>query len=102
MYTTINFSQFCDKFRDMNRDNNFSYGGKRALFNYLDELEEAKGRKIELDVIALCRDFTEWDNLEEFKKEHNVEFDIETVDELLEHIMVIKIEGEEGFITQNF
>ena len=33
MYTTINFSQFCDAFSDTYK-NNFTYEGKRALFDY--------------------------------------------------------------------
>ena len=33
MKETIGFCQFCDRFRDMDRDDNFSYEGKRALFD---------------------------------------------------------------------
>lgn len=34
------------------------------------------------------------------KKEHNIE--IETVDDITDHTVLIKIEGEDSFITQNF
>jgi len=50
MHIQVTFSDFCDAFRDMNRDDNFSYEGKRALFDYLEEFEVSA----ELDVIALC------------------------------------------------
>lgn len=72
MIQTIGFSQFCDAFWDMYK-NNFSYEGKRALFDYLEEYEENIGEKIELDIIALCVDFTEyataWDAMHEYRPE---------------------------------
>lgn len=61
MKTSINFSQFCDAFRDMNRNENFSYEGKRALFDYLEQYEEECGCEVELDVIALCCEYSEDD-----------------------------------------
>jgi hypothetical protein len=59
MKTTINLHQFRDAFYRMNRKTNFSYGGLEILFEYLEELEEGTGQEIELDVIALCCDFSE-------------------------------------------
>lgn len=59
MKTTVNFSDFCDAFKSYNRDNNFSYNGKRALFDYLEEMEQSTGEEIELDVIALCCEYNE-------------------------------------------
>lgn len=61
MKTSINFSAFCDAFRDMDRNENFSYAGKRALFDYLEEYEEAGGCEVELDVIAICCEYYESD-----------------------------------------
>jgi len=43
----------------MNRKTNFSYEGLEILFEYLEELEEGTDQEIELDVIALCCDFSE-------------------------------------------
>lgn len=61
MKTSINFSQFCDAFRDTGRNDNFSYAGKRALFDYLEQYEEETGCEVELDVIALCCEYYEQD-----------------------------------------
>lgn len=58
MQTTVTFSEFCDAFRDMERNENFSYAGKRALFAYLEEVTEGE---YELDVIALCCEYYEQD-----------------------------------------
>ena len=59
MYQTINFSAFCDAFRSHDRSGQFTYNGKKALFDYLEDLEEQIGQRIELDVIALCCDYVE-------------------------------------------
>jgi hypothetical protein len=58
MKTIVNFSAFCDAFRDMGRNDNFSYAGKRALFDYLEEVTDGE---YELDVIALCCEYYEQD-----------------------------------------
>ena len=57
MKTTITFSAFCNAFRDMGRNDNFSYAGKRALFDYIEEVAP----DYELDVIALCCEYNEQD-----------------------------------------
>ena len=56
---TVNFSDFCDAFRAMGRNENFSYDGKRALFDMLEEYSDDTGVPCELDVIALCCEFSE-------------------------------------------
>lgn len=71
MKQNIGFSQFTDAFHDMGRGDQFTYEGKRALFNYLEQLEDDMGEEIELDVIALCCDYTEypsaWDAMKEYQ-----------------------------------
>ena len=59
--STIGFCSFCDAFRDMDRNENFSYQGKRALFDYLEQYSEDSGQPVELDVISLCCDYYEND-----------------------------------------
>lgn len=58
---TISFSQFYDAFRSMNRSDNFSYAGKQALFDYLEEYSDSTGEPVELDVIAFCCEYSEDD-----------------------------------------
>ena len=55
MIKQINFSDFCDAFRNAGRENSFSYAGKRALFNFLEE----NFPDMELDIIALDCEFSE-------------------------------------------
>ena len=77
MKEEINFSMFCDRFRDMNRNDNFSYDGKKALFDYLQELEDSTGIDIDLDVISLCCEYSEYENLKEYLQNYNTAIDKE-------------------------
>lgn len=42
------------------RKDQFSHGAQKALYNYLVEYEESTGEDVELDIIALCCDYTEY------------------------------------------
>jgi len=59
----VNSTTFVDQFRKANRMDNFSYDALLLLFNYLEDLSEDLQEPIELDVIALCCDYTESDYL---------------------------------------
>lgn len=99
MKKSINFSQFCDAFVNMGRNDSFSYEGKKALFDYLEAYEDETGIEIELDVIALCCEYTEYENTEEFNENYDIE--AETLDDIREHTQVIDID-ETSFIIQDF
>ena len=104
MKQTINEYQFKDAFQS-SRPNNFSYEGLTALYDYLEQYEEDTGQEIELDVIGLCCEFTEYDSLEDFQKEHydeEIGDCYEDIEEIEDETIVIKIEGTEGFIIQDF
>src|ERR1035437_7223054 len=98
MITTVMFGDFCDSFSDSYK-NNFSYEGKRALFDYLENYEEETGTQIELDTIALCCEYTEYDNLEELQANYS---DIESMDDLENNTTVIRIEGSDRFIIADY
>ncbi len=97
MKTTVNFSEFCDAFEM--RKENFSYEGKRALFDYLEEYEEDTGQEIELDVIALCCEYSEFENLQEFQDTYPDEY--KTIEDIENKTTVIKID-DDAFIIANF
>ena len=58
MKQTIGLSQFTDAFMSI-RPNNFTYEGLVLLFDWIEQQESETGEQQELDVIALCCDFTE-------------------------------------------
>ena len=46
------------------RPANFTYEGLECLYNYLIDFEQDTDTEIELDVIALCCDYSEYKNLD--------------------------------------
>jgi hypothetical protein len=59
MYQSINESEFRSAFHSCGRGKQFSYEGLTILFEGLEQYEIDTGEDIELDVIALCCDYSE-------------------------------------------
>lgn len=95
---TMNFSQFMDNWPE-SRKEQFSYQAMRALFDYLEEYEESTGEKVEFDPIAICCEYSEYENLAELQNNYT---DIKDMDDLKDHTQVIEIENSEAFIIQNY
>lgn len=60
MKQSINEYQFTQAFVDMNRTENFTYDARKALFSHFESIEEDTGEEIELDVIAICCEYSEF------------------------------------------
>jgi len=99
MKSTVNESQFIDAFTKMNRENNFSYEGRKALFDYLEQYEQDTDTEVELDVIALCCEYSEYANLAEFQKDYSKDY--ESIEDIEKDTQVIRID-DEAFIIQQF
>lgn len=99
MKKTIDKYEFARGFDVYNRGNNFSYEGKKALFDYLEQYEEETGEEIELDIIAICCEYTEYENIEEFNNDYGKE--VEEIDEISDYTQVINID-DTRFIIQDF
>ena len=78
MIQTITSSNFVDAFQHAGRDKQFSYEGKIALYEWLEE----NMPDYELDVIGLCCEFSEYEDLEEFHQDYDPEDypDIEAIE----------------------
>lgn len=59
MKITVTENMFKDQFKACGREDNFSYAGLSALFDHCEALESDLGDEYELDVIALCCEFSE-------------------------------------------
>ena len=101
MKTTALKSDFRDAFQRMNRGNNFTYDGLGALYDFIEEMDAGSDTESELDVIACCCEFTEYENLEEFHQAYD-KADCETLEGVENHTVVIRIDGSDGFIIQAF
>ena len=95
MKQTINFSRFADAFQC--RPDNFSFQGLRALYEYLEELEQDCGIELEFDPIGICCEFHEYDSLEELKEDYGY-----SLDDLRDHTTVIEIPDSERIIVACF
>ena len=91
--------QFERAFKNMDRGDQFSYDGLKALYEYLEEYEESTGEEIDLDVIALCCDYTEYDSLKEFQADYGEEYS--SLDAIRDTTALIPV-GLESFIIQQF
>jgi hypothetical protein len=78
MKTTVSRYDFERAFVDADRKENFSYEGLKVLFDYLEDYEEQTGEEIELDVIALCCDYSE-DNPDDIIANYSI--DVEGLDD---------------------
>jgi len=72
MKTNVNLSDFRDAFKSHDRTN-FSYAGLEALYNWLIDIEEDSGEEWELDVIALCCEYSEHKTALECAREYSYE-----------------------------
>ena len=88
--TEHDFIRAFDNFRTY--ANHFSYDGKKALFEFIEETEDER-HPMELDIVGLCCDFTEYDSLEEFQSDYGDEF--KSINDINEQTIVIDIETDE-------
>lgn len=100
MKQTLNLNQFCNEWNKWDdRKGSFSREGQKALFEYLENYEEETGEEIELDIVALCCEYTEYESLAELQKDYS---NIKDMDDLANHTQVIPIKNSEAFIIQQF
>ena len=86
MYQTINSYDFEDAFNKAGRKDQFSYDGKKMLFDYLQQYEDDTGERIELDVIALCCEYEE-SSVTDIAKSYNIDIEGLEEDEALETVL---------------
>jgi hypothetical protein len=92
MKTTVTRYDFERAFADAGRKDNFSYEGLNALFDYFESYEEETGQEIELDVVAICCEYTE-DTIEDIITNYSI--DVEGLDD------DEKIEAVRDYLSDN-
>ena len=80
MHITVDFSMFADAFRRMGRENQFSREALEALFEYIENYEEDTGSRVELDVVGLCCEFTEYTTAVEAASDYGFTSELEADD----------------------
>ena len=92
MKTTVSRYDFERAFVDADRKENFSYEALGLLFDYFEDYEEQAGEEIELDVIAICCEYSE-DNPDDIITNYSI--DVEGLDE------DEKIEAVRDYLSDN-
>ena len=83
---------------DMTREGyGFSRAGARALFEYLESLEQDGGEEFEYEPTAFSYEFTEYADLEEIQGVYDSITDLAS---LHNHTLVVEFDG--GIIIQDF
>lgn len=80
MYITVDSSMFIDAFRRMGRENQFSSEAMEALFEHIENYEQETGAPLELDVIALCCEFAEYETALEAAADYGFTSELEADD----------------------
>ena len=103
MYQRINIYDFHRAF-ERSSTTSFSYEGLDALFEYLEEYEDSiavdsddAGQELCVGDLKIL--YYEWDDFEEFQRNHP---SIESIEDITGHTTFIDIEGSTGFITHEF
>ncbi len=68
MYTTVTRLDFHDAFNKAGKNNPFSYEALDALYDYY------KDDDVELDVIGLCREWTEYKNIKDYNSQNDTNY----------------------------
>jgi len=92
-----NGQELANEFKDYGRGDQFSREAFEALFQLLDECYDDAG-SYKLDVIGLCCDFMEYDDIAEVMQDYS---NIESLEDLHDHTLVIELPNE-GLVIQQF
>lgn len=98
MKITVSEHTFVNRFDEMNRGSHFSREARFAMFEYFEELDEQCGTDTELDVIAVCCEWSEYESLEDFRKDYGEAY--QSMDDVRDATQVIEFDG--GFVIQQF
>ena len=109
MYKEITFTEFSQAFYTMDRGDNFSHDALKTLFDFYESMEDDTGEGFELDVIAICCDWSEM-NIDHAADDYSINVDIydddnerhEYIKEKLENNTTVIIVGGDNILLMNY
>jgi hypothetical protein len=99
MKQTVHLEDFKRSFKNI-RPDNFSHEGLNALYENLIQYEDDTGEELNLDIIAICCDYSEFKSLKDFQKNYNDVY--QSIEDIEDATDVIQIPDSEAFIIRNF
>ena len=109
--TNVYFNDFINAFQGSQYEYSFSFEGKRALYDYLEQPSDDIGEDIELDIVALACEYDEYSSIIECAVERGYDVDIIFKDNLDEETKKAKewleertqvISFDKGVIIKSF
>lgn len=105
MKQTVTEYHFVDSFRACGRESQFTVPARRALFAYLEQLEDSCGTEFELDPIGICCEWCEYPSALDAAKDYGYQEGIDSKSEtplewLQNRTQVVEFEG--GLVIQCF
>ena len=61
-------------FKECGRENSFTRVGMETLFEHLEELSESCGWDIKIDVIELCCEWSEYDDITDYNEQNGTDY----------------------------
>ena len=106
IYQRVNVSDFRDAFRQCGRADDFSYGALGALFDHFSDLADDTGDPIELDPIALCCEWSEFESAliaaRAYAYDAATETEANALEYLRDHTSVVEFGNGTGVVIADF
>lgn len=106
IFSNLSMDDFVREFSEYGREDNFSYYGLKALYEYLSDISEEV--PYELDVIAICCEYSEY-SLEDAVSTYSYlieEKDIDNMDEMVDilsdHTTVLRTDRQDTIVVAEF
>jgi hypothetical protein len=101
MKKTISKEEFIEAFDRMGRGGQFSVEAREAMFNYFEEMEADAGMEMELDVIAVCCGYTEYESIADYNVDYGHFNFSERIEDIEAKTTVIPVFGDK-FVIQSY
>ena len=96
MKQNVTLQMFMDEFKETDRDH-FSYEGYESLYNFFEECDP----DFEFDVIGICYDYTEYNDLDDYNQQLTESEKFESIEQLSQETLVLETE-KGSLIVQDY
>jgi len=101
MKTTVTEFHFVEAFKHAGRETQFTRAALFALFEYLEEYENSTGEEIELDPIAICCEWSEYETAREAAAEYGFDAEDDDAAEMWLGRKTTLVQFNGGLLVQN-
>lgn len=99
MKRTMTVADFISHFQALGRGGQFTIEALVAIYDYFTELEISTGSEIKSDPIAICCEWTEYEDMDEFREDYGNDY--EDIEDVEKWTTVLRLSGD-GFVMIAF